>query len=142
MSHETYVKRISLGDGTYTVDGVTYKIEGVDRLLEDAYKAGVAAQDLRDLTYSLASPIARLAKTLVPIGRSKNLYGSIRASKARSKIMVRASSKRTPYAGVNHWGRDGETGPKWLSRAEETLRPQTYAGLTNGITELLEKNGL
>ena len=142
MSHETYVKRISLGDGTYTVDGVTYKIEGVDRLLEDAYKAGVAAQDLRDLTYSLATPIARLAKTMVPIGRSKNLYRSIRASKARSKIMVRASSKRTPYAGVNHWGRDGETGPKWLSRAEETLRPQTYAGLTNGITELLEKNGL
>lgn len=142
MSHETYVKRISLGDGTYTVYGVTYKIEGVDRLLEDAYKAGVAAQDLRDLTYSLASPIARLAKTLVPIGRSKNLYGSIRASKARSKIMVRASSKRTPYAGVNHWGRDGHTGPKWLSRAEETLRPQTYAGLTNGINQLLEQNGL
>ncbi len=42
---------IFLGDGIYTVDGVTYKIEGVDRLLEDAYKAGVAAQDLKDLTY-------------------------------------------------------------------------------------------
>ena len=56
MAHETYVKRISVGDGTYTVDGVTYKIEGVDRLLEDAYKAGVAAQDLRDLTYSPSIP--------------------------------------------------------------------------------------
>ena len=55
--------------------------------------------------------------------------------------MVRVgSAKRLPYAAVRHWGRDGSSGPRWLSQAEETLRPRTFAGIGEGIKELLDKH--
>ena len=55
--------------------------------------------------------------------------------------MVRVGSKsRLPYAGVRHWGADSRSGPRWLSQAEETLRPRTFAGFGEGIKELLDKH--
>lgn len=127
-------------DGHVHLDGGSVEIQGIKRLLRDAERVGVAAEDLKELTYRLAAPIAALAKTLAP-HETGRLASGIKPSRSKRKVMVRVgSAKRMPYAGVNHWGRDGSSGPRWLSQAEETLRPRTFAGFGEGIKELLDKH--
>ncbi len=127
-------------DGHVHLDGGSVEIQGIKRLLRDAERVGVAAEDLKELTYRLATPIAALARTLAP-HRTGRLASGIKPSRSKRKVMVRVgSAKRLSYAGVNHWGRDGSSGPRWLSQAEETLRPRTFAGIGEGIKEILDKN--
>ena len=127
-------------DGHVQLDGGSVEIQGMKRLLRDAERVGVAAEDLKELTYRLATPIAALARTLAP-HRTGRLASGIKPSRSKRKVMVRVgSAKRLPYAGVNHWGRDGSSGPRWLSQAEEAMRPRTFAGIGEGIKELLDKN--
>ncbi len=127
-------------DGHVHLDGGSVEVEGIKRLLRDAERVGVAAEDLKELTYRLATPIAALARTLAP-HRTGRLASGIKPSRSKRKVMVRVgSAKRLPYAGVNHWGRDGSSGPRWLSQAEEAMRPRTFAGIGEGIKELLDKN--
>lgn len=127
-------------DGHVHLDGGSVEITGIKALLRDAEAVGVAVTDLKDLTYRLATPIAALAKTLAPRGDTGNLASGIKPSRSKRKVMVRVGSKsRLPYAGVRHWGPDSRSGPRWLSRAEETLRPRTFAGFGEGIKELLDK---
>ena len=127
-------------DGHVHLDGGSVEIQGIKRLLRDAERVGVAAEDLKELTYRLATPIAALTKTLAP-HETGRLASGIKPSRSKRKVMVRVgSAKRMPYAGVNHWGRDGSSGPRWLSQAEETLRPRTFAGFGEGIKELLDKH--
>lgn len=126
-------------DGRVELDGASVETTGIKALLRDAEAVGVAATDLKELTYRLALPIATLARTLAP-HRTGRLAAGIRPSKSKRKVMVRVGTKsRLPYAAPNHWGRDSRSGPRWLSRAEETLRPRTFAGLGEGIRDLLTK---
>lgn len=127
-------------DGHVHLDGGSVEIQGIKRLLRDAERVGVAAEDLKDLTHRLATPIAGLARSLAP-HKTGRLAAGIKPSRSKRKVMVRVGSKsRLPYAGVRHWGRDGSSGPRWLSQAEETLRPRTFAGFGEGIKELLDKH--
>lgn len=117
---------------------VQVRIEGIDKLLRDAERLGVAAKDLSKFTRNLAWPIARRARALAPQGKTKNLRKGIRPVASKSGVRVRVGNKtRLPYAARRHWGDDGKSGPKWLSRAEEELRPQTIKGLADGINQLL-----
>ena len=128
-------------DGHVHLDGGSVEITGIKALLRDAEAVGVAVTDLKDLTYRLATPIAALAKTLAPRGDTGNLASGIKPSRSKRKVMVHVGSKsRLPYAGVRHWGPDSRSGPRWLSQAEETLRPRTFAGFGEGIKELLDKH--
>lgn len=121
--------------------GITMRVEGVDALLRDAAKTGVAAKDLSKFTYRLARPIANLARSLSPKGKTGQLRRSIKPVRSKNAVRVRAGGPRVPYVARRHWGDDGESGGKWLSVAEERLRAQTIAGITTGIDELLKKNG-
>ena len=127
-------------DGRVNLDGGSVEITGIKALLRDAEAVGVAVTDLKDLTYRLATPIATLAKTLAPY-KDGDLQAGIKPSRSKRKVMVRVGSKsRLPYAGVRHWGADSRSGPRWLSQAEETLRPRTFAGFGKGIKELLDQH--
>ena len=127
-----------IADGRVALDGGAVEVQGVKALLRDAEAVGVAATDLKDLTHRLATPIASLARTLAP-HRTGRLAAGIRPSRSKRKVMVRVGSKtRLPYAAVRHWGPDSRSGPRWLSRAEEALRPRTFAAFGEGIKELLD----
>lgn len=127
-------------DGSVRLDGGTVEVTGIKALLRDAEAVGVAVEDLKDLTYRLATPIADLARSLAPV-KSGRLAAGIKPSKSKRKVMVRVgSASRLPYAGVRHWGADSMSGPRWLSKAEEALRPRTFAGFGEGIKDLLEKH--
>ena len=127
-------------DGRVHLDGGSVEVTGIKALLRDAEAVGVAVTDLKDLTHRLATPIAGLARTLAP-HQTGRLSAGIKPSRSKRKVMVRVGSvKRLPYAAVRHWGPDSRSGPRWLSQAEETLRPRTFAGFGEGIKELLDKH--
>ena len=129
-----------IADGNVCLDGASVRVTGMKALLKDAEAVGVAAEDLKDLTFRLGQPIARLAATMAP-HKTGRLAAGIKPSKSKRKVMVRVGTRtRLPYAGVNHWGRDGRSGPRWLSRAEETLRPKTFADFGEGIKDLLDQH--
>ncbi len=121
---------------------ITMNVEGIGSLLRDAAKTGVDAKDLSKFTYQLARPIANLARSLAPKGKTGKLRRSIRPVRSKNAVRVRAGGPRVPYVARRHWGDDGESGGKWLSVAEERLRAQTIAGIAGGVEELLKKNGL
>ena len=127
-------------DGRVHLDGGSVEIAGIKALLRDAEAVGAAVTDLKDLTYRLATPIAALARTLAP-HESGRLAAGIKPSRSKRKVMVRVGSKsRLPYAGVRHWGADSRSGPRWLSQAEEAMRPRTFDGFGKGIKELLDQH--
>jgi hypothetical protein len=127
-------------DGHVRLDGGSVSVTGIKPLLKDAEAVGVAAQDLKELTYRLGLPIAALARTLAP-HHSGRLAAGIKPSRSKRKVMVRVgSASRLPYAGVRHWGPDATSGPRFLSVAEERLRARTFAGFGEGIKDLLDKH--
>lgn len=130
---------MGIRDGRVDLDGGSVEVTGITRLLKDAEAVGIAVEDLKDLTYRLGQPIATLAASLAP-RKSGRLAGAIKPSKSKRKVMVRVGSKSLPYAAPQHWGYDSRSGEKWLSRAEETLRPHTFAGFGLGIKQLLDKH--
>ncbi len=126
-------------DSVVNLDGASVAVTGIKALLKDAQAVGVAAEDLTALTYRLGQPIAARAQAMAP-HKNGRLAAGIKPSKSKLRVMVRVGSKsRLPYAGVNHWGLPGTTGPLWLSKAEEQLRTQTFAGFGEGIADLLKK---
>lgn len=124
----------------FSADGVA--VVGIKALARDAEKAAVSVTDLKDLTYRLALPIAARGATLAP-SKTGRMAGMIKPSKSKVAVRVRVGSeRRMPYAGRVHWGNPGDmTPPLFLSRAEEELRQQTFAGFGRGIVELLRKQG-
>ena len=127
-------------DGRVNLDPGSVSVTGIKALLKDAEAVGVAVEDLKALTYRLGLPIAALARSLAPKD-SGRLAAAIKVSKSKRKVMVRVgSASRLPYAGVTHWGRDAHSGPRFLSVAEERLRPRTFADFGEGIKTLLDKH--
>lgn len=120
---------------------VSIKIQGIEKLSRDAHRLGVAARDLSKLTRKLAWPIARRARSLAPKGKTNNLRKGIKPAASRLAVRVRVGDQtRLPYAARRHWGDDGQSGPMFLSRAEEELRPQTIKGFSDGIRDLLRQH--
>lgn len=132
---------MSIKDGFTPLDGGSVRIQGIRRLAKDAEAVGVEASDLQKLTHRLAVPIAERARSLAPKGKTRKLTRQIRPSISKRAVMVHVGSRRLPYAAPRHWGFDGYSGPRWLSKAEEQLREQTFAGFGEGIKELLDKHG-
>lgn len=133
----------------FVISGTTVRLEGVNDLLLDARRVGIEVNDLSALTSRIAGPIAARARALVPYstvkkyGKTANVHirDFIKPSKSRTAVRVYVGTpSRMPYAAVNHWGRDGSSGPKWLSRAEEQLRPQSINAFADGLEELLQRN--
>lgn len=136
-------------DGYIQLDGAHVEIIGIKPLLKDAEAVGVAVEDLKRLTLRLGIPIANRGRTLVPRGKRGLLYHSINVASSKRAVRVTSNVRMTTvigrksrvghYSGVNHFGRDGHSGPRWLSKAEAEYREQTFAGFGAGIKELLEK---
>lgn len=137
-------------DGYVQLDGASVEITGIKALLKDAEAVGVAVDDLKALTRKLGEPIAGLGRRLVKRGPTGLLRASIRVASSKRAVRVTSNVRMTTligrktraghYSGVNHFGRDGHTGYRWLSRAEAVRRDKTFAGFGEGIKELLEKH--
>lgn len=121
----------------WSAEGISVRLDGLDKVLRDAERTGIAARDLSRFTYRLGLPIADRARAMAP-HRTGRLARGIRPVRSKKAVRVKVgSAARLPYAARRHWGDDGASGPMWLSRAEEALRGQTLKGFADGIGELL-----
>lgn len=136
-------------DGYVQLDGASVEIIGVKALLKDAEAVGVAADDLKDLTRRLAEPIQATARVLISPGGTGNLRRSVRIASSKRAVRVTSNVRMTTllgrktkaghYSGVNHFGRDGHSGFRWLSVAEKTHRERTFGAFGAGIKLLLKR---
>lgn len=120
--------------------GVRLEVQGYRELMRDMYLAGAESDDLKAITRPLAEKIAASGRALAP-KKSGRLAGAIKAKNSRVSVTAYIPA-RIKYAAPVHWGWYGADGPQFLSKAEQTHRSATYAGIEAGISRLLTKHNL
>lgn len=120
--------------------GARLEVQGYRELMRDMYLAGAESDDLKAITRPLAEKIAASGRALAP-KKTGRLAGAIKAKNSRVSVTAYIPA-RIKYAAPLHWGRDGASGPQFLSKAEQTHRSATYAGIEAGINRLLTKHNL
>lgn len=129
------VDDIVINEGSSTI-----RIENLKKIIRQMEKAGADAQDMKDLMYEVGTLVVNGAAGLVPV-RSGRLAGNIRASKAKTKAIVRAGGARVPYAGVIHYGWPAHNivANEFLDKAREDRKQQIVSTISDGIDDILRK---
>lgn len=126
----------------YVDQGVSVKVEGLNRVLRKLSAAGTDAQNMRGLMQELGGMV--ISRANVP-RRTGRLAASLRPGRGKTKAVVRAGyESRIPYAGRIHYGdpRPGIVGQPFLTTALQQARPSVFEALEAGIDDLLKKNNL
>lgn len=89
---------IAAGGGNAAIE-----VKGAGRLARALKKAGDDLSDLKATNKQAAQIVAQAARGTVP-RRTGRLAGSIRAGATQKAGVMRAGSKRLPYAGVINYG--------------------------------------
>ena len=90
---------------------------------------------------NIASKVVDDAKALTPV-RTGKLRDSVRASKAKNSITLRAGTKKTYYASFVEYGSVHNTAVEMVNRAAETNRGYVLSQLQHEIDELIRKYNL
>jgi hypothetical protein len=102
---------------------VVGEIKGLKQVIRSMERLGVSVSDMKGAFTKIGNRGVSTAKQIAP-HRSGALAGTIRQSKAKNKVLLRAGyeSKRLPYAGVIHYG--------WPRR---NIAPQPFLTDTVGL---------
>lgn len=96
--------------------GFGVQIVGGNRLRSTMRKAGMDVKELSAINKEAAGTVANAARLRAPVGKPGRKRGrgrpksggalkaSIRAGATTKAGVIRAGSKRVPYANVQHWG--------------------------------------
>lgn len=101
------------------------KVEGARELRRTLKQAGDDLSDLKSAHMDVASIVVPAAQGRAP-HRSGALAGTIRPGATKTAAIVRAGSRRVPYAGVQEWG--------WGRR---NISAQPYLGPAARATEVV-----
>lgn len=127
---------------TWGQASVNVHVEGVRRVSAAALKMGISLADLKKFNYRQAKPLVARARALAPVGKTGKLRRGIRPVRSKMSVGIRLGNTGTlKYAAVVHWGRDGYSGPKFMSVAEEQLRPQILSAYDAEMKTLLREHG-
>jgi len=120
-----------------SVDGAR-ELRKALKTVGDEAKAG-----LKDVNLEVAEIVARAAVTKVP-SRSGALRETVRAAGAQTRASVKAGFKKVPYAGVIHfgWPARGILPRPFLYDALDARRDEVMEAYTDGMADLIKKNGL
>jgi hypothetical protein len=121
-----------------------FQVEGARQLRATLKKAGVGVQDLKAAHKEVAKLVADRSDPRAPRsaagsnrGPSGTLARTVRAAGTQSAAIVRAGSKRVPYAAVVHW----KTGTPWISEAAEDTQDtweRTYLAAIEAVIATVE----
>lgn len=116
-------------------------IRGVKEVTRDLSRLGVEAGDLKDTMQRVGTIVADEVRELVPT-RTGRLARSVRASRTKSRAIIRAGSARVPYAGVqNYGGYHGIEGHHFMEDGLEAKQPAAMTEFDKGMRELIHKYG-
>lgn len=120
---------------------VTVRVDGLREALRAMRDAGADAQDMAELMHQLGTLVVLAANPPVQSGA---LDSTVRAGRGKTKAVVRAGSRRVPYAGVIHYGwpaRNIAPNP-FLTEALQRQRGAVLAALDRGLGDLLAEHNL
>jgi len=126
------------------VAGRQVSVEGARELRKALKTVGDEAKaGLKDVNLEVAEIVARAAVTKVP-ARSGALRETVRAAGAQTRASVKAGFKKVPYAGVIHfgWPARGILPRPFLYDALDARRDEVMEAYTDGMADLIKKNGL
>lgn len=115
-------------------EGVRIRVTGLRKVIRDMEKAGVAAQDIKDVMEAAGTVVARRASWLAP-SRTGALRNNMRVSKGKTKANIRVGSARVPYAKYVYFGKYDEAKGGLYAKAN----PFIYDALTQTRSEVLQK---
>ncbi len=124
--------------------GRQVSVEGARELRKALKTVGDEAKaGLKDVNLEVAEIVARAAVTKVP-ARSGALRETVRAAGAQTRASVKAGFKKVPYAGVIHfgWPARGILPRPFLYDALDARRDEVMEAYTDGMADLIKKNGL
>jgi hypothetical protein len=126
--------------GSKPAVGLTLKVEGVAALEGRLRKTGLRLSDL-DFT-NIANEGLRLAAQYAP-KRSGTLAGSLKGRAFKSKAVIRAGSKKVPYAApINYGWRSRNIEPAlFLQKADEQLKRSAPKDLQRQVATLIRRQG-
>ena len=116
------------------------RVEGAAELRRALKRAGLEAEDLKEVNNQVGQLVVTRAQQLAP-KRSGVLAGSIRSARQQAGVVVRAGSASVPYANPIHWG-----WPKrhirrnmFITRAVAQRWPEVIRAYERGMQALLGK---
>lgn len=136
------------GDLDFTNQGVTVRVSGLRDLVRNLERAGVAAEDIKEVMGDAGEIVVRKAVSVAP-SRTGKLKANIRASKAKTKASIKAGSARVPYARFVYFGRyNAEKGGLYqkenpfLFDAIRATRTQVFNRIEQGVGDILKRYNL
>lgn len=81
----------------------TVSVKGLREVVRSFNQYEGAIKDLKEANYAIGSKVSKTASAIAP-NASGALAGSIRASRAKQKVQIKAGGTRVPYAGVIEYG--------------------------------------
>jgi sarcosine oxidase gamma subunit len=119
-------------------------VEGARELRKALKTVGDEAKaGLKEVNLEIAEIVARAAVTRVP-SRSGALRETVRAAGAQTRASVKVGKKKVPYAGPIHfgWPARGIAPNMFLYDALDARRDEVMDAYTDGMADLIKKNGL
>lgn len=129
-------------------EGVKVRVTGLRDLVRNLERAGVDAQDIKEVMGEAGDIVVRKAVSLAP-NRSGALARNIRASRAKTKVVLKVGSARVPYARFVYFGKvnDSKGGMyqkdnPFIYNALTATRTQVFNKIEQGVKDILRKHNL
>lgn len=139
---------MSVEDIDFTQGNVRVRVTGLRKAVRNMEKAGVDAQDIKDVMQGAGEIVARRASWLAP-KRTGALANNMRVGKAKTKASIKVGSARVPYARYVYFGRYNQSkgglyqaANPFIYDALNATRAEVFNKIETGIEDLLKKNDL
>lgn len=126
---------------TYAAGGNgSIQLKGASELARGLKKAGADMKDLRQVNKEAAQIVVPEAKSLAP-HKSGKLAESVRAGATQKAGVVRAGSKRVPYAGVINYGWPGHNikPTHFANQAAKNTEPQWTQLYADAVQKIINR---
>lgn len=134
---------LDISNGDYRI-----RVTGLRDLVRNMERAGVEAQDIKEIMFGAGEVVAKRAEQLAPVLTGR-LVGNIRIGKAKNKASIKVGSARVPYARFVYFGKYNQAKGGLYAKANPFIfdavkekRQQVFDKIEAGIQDLLEKNDL
>ena len=127
---------------------VRVRVTGLRDLVRNLERAGVDAQDIKEVMQDAGEIVARRASWLAP-KRTGALANNMRVGKAKTKATIKVGSARVPYARFVYFGRYDQAkgglyqaANPFIYNALTATRSQVFDRIELGVSEILKKHDL
>lgn len=116
------------------------ELRGAKELAAGLRKAGMDMKDLRAVNKQAAQVVVPAAKGTAP-RRSGRLANSVRAGATQKAGVVRAGSKRVPYAGVINygWARRHIKPTRFMNKAAKSTEPEWAKVYQDAVQKIIDR---